>query len=320
MITAGWLVMPNQSSEERVKGMVWRGIVYSFQEGMLAVWRNIFVSLLSIGTIAISFTILGIFLLIAVNVGKMAALYGDTLVIHVFLDDDISGDEMADLREVLSKDRRVEESRYMDKESAANRFSSLFPENDEILKGLDKNPLPSSFEVRLRNDIDVSSDRIEAFVKTLGEQSGVESVLYDREWVETLEKTGTWVVYAGMVLGGLLILAAIVTTSNIIKINVFSHKEEIEIMHLVGADGLFIRGPFLVGGIFQGFLASMLALVILFGIFNFFEMFLKSVNIEMLQGLQLSFLPIWMLLLFSLGGLVVGFLASLLSIGNTGKI
>lgn len=297
-----------------------RGLVYSLQEGALTLWRNKLISLLSIGTIAISFSILGIFMLVSVNVATLAESYGDTLLIHVFLKDDITPETRSALRTSLEEDKRIESVDYIDKDDAEDRFRELFPNDSEMLDDLEGNYLPASFEANLARDADSDRDSIDELVNEIGGSDGVENVLYDRQWVETLENTGRWFGYAGLALGGLLIFAAIVTTSNIIKLNVLSRREEIEIMRLVGADGIFVRGPFFIGGIIQGLLASGLALGIIYAIFHFGGIFLESVDIELLRNLEFHFLPWEYLVYFILGGLIVGTLASLLSFGRATRI
>ena len=278
------------------------------------------ISLLSVGTIAISFSVLGMFLLVSVNVATLADSYGEALLIHVFLKEDITPDQRNSLRDSLSDDERIESLEYIDKDDAEKRFRELFPDEQDMLDDVEGNYLPASFEAHLSRAAGADRESIDALVDEISRNGGVESVLYDRQWVETLENAGRWFGYAGLVLGGMLIFAAIVTTSNIIKLNVLSRREEIEIMRLVGADGVFVRGPFFIGGIIQGLLASAFALGILFAIFHFGSLFLESIDIELLRGLDYHFLPLEYLLYFVLGGLVVGTLASLLSFGRATRI
>ena len=297
-----------------------RGLIYSVQEGLLTIWRNKLISLLSIGTIAISFAVLGLFMLVAVNVGALAESYGDTLMIHAFLIDDLDAKQTGNLKDILEKDERIQSVHHVDKDAAAERFADLFPDEEEILNSLEENYLPASFEIYLENELSFDNEGIQALIKHLESMPAVETVLYDRQWVETLESTGRWIAYAGFVLGGMLILAAIVTTSNIIKMNVLNRQDEIEIMRLVGADGIFVRGPFLFGGIIQGLLSSIIAMVLVYLIYYFGGFFLESANIELLRDLQIRFLPLQILGAFILGGLVVGTLASLLSFGKMSRI
>lgn len=298
--------------------MIARGILYSINEGLLSLWRNKLISLLSIVTITVSFAILGVFLMLAVNVGSLAESYGDTLMLHTFLKDDATPGQREELEAALDASNTVAEYIYLDKTGAKNKFKELFPEEKDLLRAMEDNSLPASYEVKLKN-IDASELAISNLVETLSGFAGVESVVYDKQWVETLETTGQGVVFGGLIIGGMLLFASIITTSNVIKLNVLTRKDEIEIMRLVGADGIFIRGPFILGGIIQGILASILSLVVLYGLFQLGVSFIQDGGIEMLQGLNLKFLPWPMAGLFIIGGFLVGFFASLLSFGKMMK-
>lgn len=298
---------------------MWRAIIYSMQEGLLALWRTKLVSLLSIGTMAISFAVLGVFLLVGVNVGAMAESYGHELLVHVFLRDDIEAVHRSNLRQRLEGDDCVLSVRLVSKEEAKQRFEELFPYEKDLLSGLQQNPLPTSFEIVLSEDMRDVPERVTSFVESLRTTEGVEEVSYDRQWVETLEAAARSVTYFGLVLGGLLILAAIVTAANIIKINVYARREEIEIMRLVGAEGAYVKGPFIFSGLIQGLLASVLAVLVLFILFQVGVGYIRIMRIEMLEGLEYRFLPWQYIALFVAGGLFVGLLASLLSFGRAGR-
>ncbi len=299
--------------------MLWRAILYSVQEGLLALWRTKLVSLLSVGTIAISFAVLGLFLLVGVNVGALTEGYGDGPTLHIFLVDEITDEQREALLGRLRGDELVSDVAFVGKQEAAARFRALFPDEAGLLEVLERNPLPASFEVGLRDERRGDAGAVDELVDSLHGLPGVESVRYDRQWVETLDAAAAGITYAGLVLGGLLILAAIVTAANIIKINIMARREEIEIMRLVGAEGVYVRGPFIVGGLVQGLLASVLAVLAMLAVFHAGAAYLGLLRIEMLEGLRLRFLPLWMVALLLAGGLVVGLLASLLSFGRAGR-
>jgi cell division transport system permease protein len=303
-----------------MKAMTRRGFSYSFNEGILTIFQNKLISLLSIGTIAISFTVMGLFLLIGVNIASLTSSYGESLQIHAFLEDDISDSQKEELITWLEKDRRIESKNYFDKDDALEKFADLFPEEEVMLKGMEENYLPASYEIMVRQGDSKDPEEVAELVDDISDLPGVEQVIYDRQWVDTLESAGDWILYTGFVLGGLLILAAIVTTSNIIKMNVLSRSGEIEIMRLVGAEGIFIKGPFVFGGILQGFLASVLACIALFFIFELGIVVLQEAEIGFISDFQYQFLPISYISLFLLGGIIVGTLASLLSFGKASKI
>lgn len=108
--------------------MIGRGIIYSIHEGLLTLWRSKLISLLSIVTITVSFTILGVFLLMAVNVGSLAESYGDTLMLHVFLEEQVRAEDQQSLENSLKSNETVAGYEYLDKDGAKSKFKELFPE------------------------------------------------------------------------------------------------------------------------------------------------------------------------------------------------
>jgi len=241
------------------------------------------------------------------------------LLVHAFLADDISSQQREALEERLREDARVLELQYVDAELARERFERLFPDETLLLDSLETNPLPASFEIRLSSQRAPTRAEVERFIEDLEAAEGIQAVRYDRQWVQTLEAIGAGITFAGAVLGGLLLLAAVVTASNIVKINVYSRREEIEIMRLVGADGIYVRGPFFVVGLVQGLLASLLSLLVLLLLFFLASGFLQSLQIQFLGGAGLRFFSLEILAGFVLGGPAVGLLASLLSFGRAGR-
>jgi cell division transport system permease protein len=292
------------------------------QEGWLTLWRNKLVSILSIGTIAVSFTVLGLFLLLSVNLGAFAELYGDSFLLHVFLRDDATSAQTGAVEEAMRGEPEIAGVTFVSRDEAVARFRTLFPDESGMLASLERNSLPASFEVRLKDSIVQADAReaLERLIARLNALPGVDRTLYDRQWVETLESSGRWIAFFGLIIGVMLMLAAVVTASNIIKLNIVTRQEEIEIMRLVGADGIFVKGPFIIGGVIQGLLASALALFVIYILHQLAIIFLDSVNIELLRGLELHFLPWPYQLAFVAGGLVVGALASLLSFGKMSRI
>lgn len=300
--------------------MVSRGIGYSLSEGLADIFRNKMVSLLSIITISVSITVLGLFMLIAVNLEGVSAGKDDTFLVHVFLIDQPENAGLTELQERFNTDERVLSYLYVSPAEAQQRFEDLFPEEAELSRQLDDFSLPASFDVEINPDVVQDDEQLIRFADTLAEYQVVDEVLYDSKWQQSLQTLTTWVTIFGIFLGSLLIIAAIVTTSNIIKLNYLGRKEEIEIMRLVGADTIYIKGPFLVSGILQGFLASALSVLLLFIVFVSGTAFLETARISLIENIEFVFLPWLQLAALLLGGTLAGLLASLLTLVSVNRI
>jgi cell division transport system permease protein len=297
-----------------------KGIGYSISEGLADIFRNKMVSLLSIVTISVSITVLGLFMLIAVNLEGVSVGKDDTFLVHVFLVDQPENEGMSQIQEHFETDERVLSYSYVSPAEAQQRFEDLFPEEAELSRQLEDFSLPASFDVEINPDVVQDDEQLIRFADSLAGYQVVDEVLYDSKWQQSLQTLTTWVTIFGIFLGSLLIIAAIVTTSNIIKLNYLGRKEEIEIMRLVGADNIYIKGPFLVSGILQGFLASLLSVLLLYIVFVSGTAFLETAQISLIENIEFVFLPWLHLAALLLGGTLAGLLASLLTLVSVNRI
>lgn len=127
----------------------------------------------------------------------------------------------------------------------------------EVLAALDTNPLPHAFTVRVR---DASSERIEAMRAEWSRLPRVEQVRADFEWSRQL---GRWTAFASRALTAgwvLLGLAVLFIVAHLIRLQVVTRREEIEVSRLIGATAADVRRPFLYHGLAQGLLAGAAAL------------------------------------------------------------
>ena len=95
---------------------------------------------------------------------------------------------------------------------------------------------------------------------------GIEEVRYNEDWLNRLEATVDLARVGGGVVTTLVLIAVVFVMSSVLRLAVYARRDEIEIMQLVGASPGFIRGPFLVAGVAQGLIASILALAIVEGL------------------------------------------------------
>jgi cell division transport system permease protein len=215
------------------------------------------------------------------------------MIVVFFLDADISPQQLGVLRERIKKYPAVVQLKYVSREEALERFQKNFPELQEILKDLRTNPFPACFEATLRKEA-FMSEEVVAFIQQIRGLTGVEDVQFNRDWVEKMQSLSRLIRAVGFFLGGILILASFFIISNVIRLNVFARKGEIEILRLVGATNTFIRLPFLLEGITLGILGSLLSLALLFLLIKLFPLYLghslgalqEMINFRYLSAVQ----------------------------------
>ena len=153
---------------------------------------------------------------------------------------------------------------YVDKSSALTRYKSdpsIPPDMIDNLEG--QNPLPASLDVDVKNIQDL--DAIANDVKGLPILDKQGPTNYRKEVIDKVVLFGNFVGLAGGVLLVGLGAVAVFIIMMSIRTAIFVRHEEIEVMKLVGATDWFVRGPFLIEGMLAGFLASLLAIVVVAG-------------------------------------------------------
>ena len=182
-----------------------------------------------------------------------------------------------------------------------------------LLSGLDKNPLPASFEVVFK-DVEGSRLDLREIKNTLEALDGIDEVQYSDQWVERFEGVMYVVRVVGLIIGGFLCVAVLFIVTNTIKLTIYSRRDEIEIYKLVGATDWFVKIPFLIEGAIQGFVSGLLAFLILFLVFSVFS--IKTIHLFSLPVIDIYFLSINSSVSIILLSLALGFIGGLIAIGR----
>jgi cell division transport system permease protein len=293
--------------------MVLRAFRYFVEEALTSLWRSRLITGLSVITIAVSLFVLGAFLSLASNLSDVVARWSDKVQVTFYLEDQLPEAPRESLQATLRADPAVESVAYISREEALRRFRSLFKEMRSLPEDLGENPFPAALEVTLRpaRNSAVDAQRlVDAFQKA----PGVEDVEYDLLWIQRLTTAVRLVRGAGAFLGAILVLAAVFTISNVMRLTMYARQDELDIMRLVGAAPAYVKGPFVLEGMIQGGLGGILALGLLWGIFHALSRDLLATSD--LLGRTAVVLPPAMAALIVVGGTLVGLAGSLVSLGR----
>lgn len=232
---------------------------YFIQEVFRSLKRNNWMSFASIGTVAVSLFVLGVFLILVLNMNRMASMLESQVQISVYLQDDVKKSDRIDLQSDIEKMQGIDTVKFVDKDAAKERLSERLGDQKYLLDALgDKNPLPDSFEVTVK-----TPEMVETAAKAIERMEGVESAKYGQDVVEHLFDITRLMRIFGLVLMLLLAGATIFIISNTIRLTVFARRKEIAIMKYVGATDWFIRWPFLMEGIVLGCIGGILSAIAL---------------------------------------------------------
>jgi cell division transport system permease protein len=290
--------------------MIFENMGFYFREALLSFRRSALMTTATILSITTILIIVGVFLLISINSSLFLINLESQLEIVVYLEDNISKAELNNLKSNITAIDGIKEVKFVSKEEAYQRLLKNLGEQKDILSAIEKNPLPASFEIQVKDP-----EVIEQIANRIAEFKKVEEIEYGQEIAEKLLNFTYIFRRAGMLVLALLVFASILIISNIIKITVYARRNEIEIMSLAGATSWFIKWPFIIEGFLQGFISAIFSIIILY---NFYIFATNKVH-QVIPFLPLvvdnmDLLPIGIAIV--LLGSFVGILGSMFSVGK----
>ncbi|HET9963036.1 MAG TPA: permease-like cell division protein FtsX [Nitrospiraceae bacterium] len=290
-----------------------RRVLYLLREAAANVLVNRTTTMVAVATTAFTFACVGVFLLLYVNLRAMALSLEQDIQVIVYLQDEASTQTVQDVEWVLKADRSIASLLYVSKEQALADFQKQFPADSHLLEGLGQNPLPASFVVTLTAD-SRSSDAVRSWAERARSIAGVSQVQYNQEWVDALASVVRYIEAAAIIVGVILSAASVTIIANTIRLALYSRREEIEILSLIGATKAFIRVPYLLEGAALGLLGSALSLVILKTGFELFRHEIRSTSRFLGVDQLLTFFPWEVCAVLAMVGLFLGFAGSFLSL------
>lgn len=275
--------------------------------------QNVFVNVVTIGTITLALLIVSLFLLVFVNLESAAENWSERVQVTVYFDKDLTTQDQSVFREKISALSGVSGVSFVTRDEALKRFKNRLRGQETLLEGVRPEVLPTSFEITLkRSHRDTAS--VEKFVAELKRIPGITEVQYGEEWVRRFNSFLNFMRLLGGLLGGFLVIAVIFIVSNTIKLTIYSRRDELEVMALVGATRFFIKAPFLLEGLMQGIAGSAISVGLLFGLYEGFLHNAGSFLTFNPAASGLNFLPPEYIAGLLLAGALLGFIGSLTSL------
>jgi len=289
-----------------------RALRYSFHEALGSLWRGRQSALLSTSTIALALLVLGGFLIATANLQRLGAEWSSAAEMSVYLDDQITDAQRSAIEAALVPSEIVASREYVSKGTALSRFKETFSDLAGSIETLGTNPLPASYEVRLKAG-PASEAGVDALGAKLRATSGVADVRYDRQWLSRLMSAINVIRGVGLLIGSVLTVAAALTVASVVRLALHARRDEIEIMQLVGAPTAYVRGPFVMEGVIQGGVGALVALIVLaIAFFALRGLYLVPLAAAMNMS-SIRFLPAELAVLLVVGGMAVGCLGGLVA-------
>lgn len=230
-----------------------------------------------IGIVTTAFTLVcfGVFLLLYLNLKNVSGTLQSDIEVIVYLDPGASEQVVSLVQKRLKTEPAAVTLTFVSKEQALRDFSEQFPEESLLLEGMDANPLPASVVVNLSPRF-LDTESLSAFAERVKQLPGVTHVAYSQDWVDTLTLMVSYFELGAVVIGMILAMATVTIIANTIRLSLYTRKEEIEILRLIGATGVFIAIPYVIEGTILGALGGGLSLALLKGVFEFLRLELNA--------------------------------------------
>ncbi|WP_294341525.1 permease-like cell division protein FtsX [uncultured Clostridium sp.] len=294
-----------------------------FEDAFKSLKRNRTLTIASVLTVALTMFVLGVFLLTTIVINKNVNSLQDRLELKVFLYvpdteeakqaisdnvDEIKAQMEKDKKEIesiLSKSNNVKEFNFVSSEDALKSTKEIY---GDMLDGFEADFLPESYSIKF--------SKVEDIEKIKKQLNGIKSIESIKDGKDTAKKFKSMTNTIKVIAAGLFIVLFAVSLfliSNTIRLTVYSRRKEIGIMKNIGATDWFIRWPFVIEGMILGFFGTLISMVSLYGAYfmiwnnvgnNFAGILLEKPNI-IISPMAPAFI---------FGGIVLGFIGSIISI------
>lgn len=235
--------------------------------------RNITLTLATVLTVTITLILVGTALLVRQGVANTTQKWRGDVEFIVYMDPAASEDQIAAVADDLDTSPQVDTINYLDHEAAYDEFLQLFRDDTSITEAVVPTDLPTNFKVV---PVERSADVVQALTAQFAGKPGVYSVESAQDTIRSLERisqtASTAILVAAIALAG----AALALIINTIRLAMFSRRREIEVMKLVGATNWFIRIPFMVEGLIQGVIGSLIGVGAVWGLGQGLENYLAD--------------------------------------------
>ena len=229
----------------------------SIRDALKSVVRNFSLSFASIMCTTITLILVEVAVVAAANVNNATRLIEDELTIVTYLKKDVTEEQIENIKSEISSYKNIEEVTFKSKDEWKLEMSEYDDSFKTVLNYLDENPLMDSFVLKV-NDVKKLSETSE-YIKAI---NGVDTVKYGEGMVEQVISVFDIVQKIVVVVVIALIVVTSFLISNTIKLTIFSRRNEIEIMRLVGASNITIKLPFLFEGFIIGLIGSIIPVCI----------------------------------------------------------
>lgn len=280
-------------------------ILFLLKESLSGYRRYKLSFFLTVFSIFIAISLLGFFSYLFINAQLLVKEIRNRVQVEAFFYTYVTDSKADSLVKSLYSIEGISKVNYISKDEAKRRF--IRETGIDFKDVLNYNPLPASITIEIKNDF-INKDYITALKKYLLETKLISDVIYNQEFLDEIEsKTSTFQKIL-IIIFAIVSISTVLLVSNTIRLAMQNKIDVINTMRLVGATHIFIELPFLIEGIIVGFLGSLFAAFLVYGLHILIS---KLIIIEVLISKKI--LIVLLLSVISFGSLL-GFLGSFFTI------
>lgn len=249
-----------------------RNIQRIIRSGFVNFWRNKFVTVAAVFVMTIALFVLGSLLYLGAMLDSSLNQVEDRVDVNVYFTTDASEDEILRLQSVLESREDVTSVTFTSQQEALANFRRDNSEDDlvvQALEELESNPLGASLNIQATNPD--RYDEIVSFVESDSNAvSGTENIIdrinyyQNQQAINRLSNVVQSIDTFSFVVMIVFALIAGMIVFNTIRLAIFSARDEISVMELMGASRSYIRGPFVIEGVLYGIVSALLTIGIFY--------------------------------------------------------
>lgn len=286
-----------------------------FKSTFLNIKSNKQLFLLSIVTNFVAFSVLGLFFLLFVNLNMVFSSWDKHVQLIVYLDDKISNNDKSEIENLFESNIKIESIIFISRDQAWKKFQGEFSSRSKFITSLKFNPLPDSYTLRFKNDLN-RLQNIREFSEKIKNQKGIESIEYGEKWIYRFEQFINFLRVFIIGFGVVLFSGLIFIISNTIKLSIYTRKDEIDLMSLLGATHRFIKAPLVFEGILQGTGGALLALAAVKFVHLYIILQFQGSLESTFRGFDFQYLTTPLICSILIAGMVIGVFGSLLPVNH----
>ncbi|RZP24134.1 ABC transporter permease [bacterium] len=239
--------------------------LYLISEGLKNVWRHKMTTFTAVFSLFLALYFVGLLATAGENTKSILQYLRSKYKIEVFFKQNIDLKVAKEVSDLILEIKGVRSSTVINKEDAVRIFKDQFGE--DILVILGYNPLPISAVVNLKRNSEEVLDAT-PIVNKIKKMDGVEEVRYQGHLIKKIERTYARVMKIFPWVALVFISVAVLVIYNTVKLSIFSRKDLINSLNLIGATRLFIQMPFIFEGLIDGIIATIVSFPLIVGTIN----------------------------------------------------